>query len=1361
MRTNFTKKQTLLFGLLVSASTVFGQTNLQRQEIASKYNISKLQTLSQEFAVKAAARKTVALKEAAIQGWDEFIVNNDGSFDELMDVSVDGHPIYFTVSNVAAAKSTRANHLNTGGNLGLGLDGQNMTAYVWDGGPTRLTHQEFDGAGGNNRVSILDGVTGLNSNSFHSQHVTGTIVASGYVAASKGMAPQAKARTAEWTNDLSEATTEAANGMLISNHSYGYRSDLIPDWYFGAYMAEARDWDNLMYNSPYYLMVVAAGNDGNDNTSNLQPLDGQSSYDKLSGHATAKNNMVVANGEDANIAADGSFNSVTINSSSSEGPTDDLRIKPDITGNGTSLYSTYDNADNAYNSITGTSMASPNVAGSLLLLQQHYSNVNASFMRASTLKALALHTADDAGPAGPDAVYGWGLLNVRAAAELVSGNGSASIVDELTLSPGQTYTINVDADGVNDLVASVSWTDPAGPANTGTANKKTPVLVNDLDIRVTKGGTTYYPYKLTAVNANTNGDNSVDPYEKIEVANASGAYTVTITHKGSLSGGSQDYALVVSGVTGTPPVCSADVPTGLAASNVSSTTATLSWNAVNIANYDVQYREVGAGTWTTIAQSAETLYLTGLTVQTAYEAQVRSTCSGVNSAYSSIINFTTTEVVLNYCASKGNSVSDEWIANVTIGSFSNSTGANGGYADFSATQVPLVAGESTSLSLSPGFSGSAYNEYWKIWIDYNKNGDFDDAGELVYDAGSATSAVRTGSFTVAASATGSARIRVSMKYNGSQTSCEAFPYGEVEDYTAIFGAPEPEVCEAPTAVSASNVSDSGFDLSWTTMAFAASYDVDYKLSSGSTWTSVSATGTSKSISGLAASTSYDFRVRTVCSEGTSAYSAIGSVSTNDPAPAVYCTSSGSSGSEWIEQVIAGGVNNTSNANGGYGNYTNLTVNATQGESVSFTLNPGFSSALLFGETTQPEYWRIYVDYNGDKDFDDAGELAFDAGGTSTGNVSGSFTVPSGASVGTTRMRVSMKRSSGAAACGAIGSGEVEDYSIAISEAASLTCDAASSASATGVTSTAFTATWSASANAQSYTVDMRPTGGSWSSVSTSATSYTYTGLANETSYEFRVMTVCSFGTSAYGSTVSVSTLADNPTPVSYCSSNGQSTADEWAERVAIGSIDNNSGNNNGYADFTAQSTQAALGSSVNFTLTPGFTSGLLGASTYPEYWRIWVDYNQDGDFEDAGELAFDAGGTSTSAVSGSFTVPGNASMGNTRMRVSMSYNAAASSCESFSYGEVEDYTITIGGLARMIQTPSNVSLYPNPVTDQLNIAGVEGAMVTIADLSGRIVYQNVSNDNVLTLVAANWNSGLYIVTVKKGDNLNNMKFIVE
>lgn len=639
MRNKYLSVGLLAFGMFF-AQTSFGQTAAEKQKIVSQYDTQALETLENKFTTNQVIEKQRAIQLALQNGWDVRKTLADGTLIELQKVTPDGRPVYYTTFNVAAARSTRADHLNNGGSLGLNLMGQNMTAHVWDGGLARTSHQEYDGAGGTNRFSIGDGTTALH---YHSAHVTGTIMASGVDASAKGMAPHASAVGYDWNSDLSEATSAAASGMLISNHSYGFRGDLVPDHYFGGYITESRDWDEVLFNAPNFLMVVAAGNDGNQNGYNGSPLSGNSSYDKLTGHSTSKNNLVVANAQDANIDGSGNLVSVSINSGSSEGPTDDFRIKPDITGNGTQVYSTYESSNTAYNSITGTSMASPNVAGSLLLLQQHANNTNGSFMKAATLKGLALHTADDAGSNGPDAIFGWGLMNTKRAAEAITNNGNEAKIEELTLTSGQTYTITVDSDGTSPLLASISWTDRAGTANT-LVNSSTPVLVNDLDIRVTKGGTTHNPWRLTGVNTNGLGDNTVDPYERVDVSGASGTYTITVTNKGSLVGGSQNFSLIVTGLTGTPVVCNATTPTGVSTSGVTVTGADVNWSEVTAATYDVRYRATGTSTWTTNAVATNSTTLSGLAASTSYEVQVRSKCSSGNSSYSASVNFTTADV---------------------------------------------------------------------------------------------------------------------------------------------------------------------------------------------------------------------------------------------------------------------------------------------------------------------------------------------------------------------------------------------------------------------------------------------------------------------------------------------------------------------------------------------------------------------------------------------------------------------------------------------------------------------------------------------------------------------------------------------
>ncbi len=237
-----------------------------------------------------------------------------------------------------------------------------------------------------------------------------------------------------------------------------------------------------------------------------------------------------------------------------------------------------------------------------------------------------------------------------------------------------------------------------------------------------------------------------------------------------------------------------------------------------------------------------------------------------------------------YCESKGSNYSYEWISGVTIGSFTNNSGANA-YTDNTSQTITLNSGSTNSVSLVPGFSSSTYNEYWKIWIDLNGDSDFDDSGELVFDAGSLSSSTVTGNLVVPNVSAINTRLRVSMKYNGAQTACETFSYGEVEDYTVniISGAGDTQAPSAPTGLSSSDITETSFTLSWNASSDnvgVVGYDV---YQGGSNLGSV--TGTSASITGLTAATTYTFYVR--------AKDAAGNVSSNSSSLDV--TTSGGSG----------------------------------------------------------------------------------------------------------------------------------------------------------------------------------------------------------------------------------------------------------------------------------------------------------------------------------------------------------------------------------------------------------------------------------------------------------------------------------
>jgi subtilisin-like proprotein convertase family protein len=541
-----------LFTLIVFSICLIGfsQTEEDVINITKNYNVALIKNKATEF-------KNAAQRERA-RAYDYALKNNipmsytdvNGNFHQLIRLTSDGYPLYYSTANQAAARSTRANHLNTGGSLGLTLNGQGMVARVWDGGNVRTPHNHFAG-----RVVSIDDPTSTTYN-FHATHVMGTVLADG-AATIRGMAYQATGRSFEWTDDESEVLSEVLGGMLISNHSYGIpvtgtTGVTLPAWFIGTYDQDARNWDEIAYLSPYYLMVASAGNDGqNENNADAIAF----GYDKLNGNKTAKNNLVVANANDANIDASGNLVSVTINTSSSQGPTDDRRIKPDITGNGTNLLSTGSNNNTATTTLTGTSMASPNVAGTLLLLQQHYKNITTNFMKAATLKGLACHTADDAGVLGPDAIFGWGLLNAKAAAQAITSNGLTSWISEESLNQSQTFTMNVKSLGTLPLKVTACWTDVPGDPNNGQrpANDLKRALVNDLDVRITRNATTYYPWKLDSdpsSDAIRTSDNNIDNVEQVKIdAPAAGDYTITITHKGTLVNNKQDFSLIITGIT--------------------------------------------------------------------------------------------------------------------------------------------------------------------------------------------------------------------------------------------------------------------------------------------------------------------------------------------------------------------------------------------------------------------------------------------------------------------------------------------------------------------------------------------------------------------------------------------------------------------------------------------------------------------------------------------------------------------------------------------------------------------------------------------------------------------------------------------
>jgi len=334
------------------------------------------------------------------------------------------------------------------------------------------------------------------------------------------------------------------------------------------------------------------------------------------------------------------------------------------------------------------------------------------------------------------------------------------------------------------------------------------------------------------------------------------------------------------------------------------------------------------------------------------------------------------------------------------------------------------------------------------------------------------------------------------------------------------------------------------------------------------------------------------------------------------------------------------------------------------------------------------------------------------------------------------------------------------------------CVTASGLAATAVTSSSAALSWVANSAATSYNVQIRAVGAANFTTTTSAgTSLTITGLALSTNYEWQVQTVCASGTQPYSALATFTTTA--VTALTWCANAGGSTADEWIASFALGTISNASTGQNspGYQDFSALSTNLLPGTRYTATYKTGYRG-----PKYTVYYRMWIDYNRDGDFLDAGETVFSRTSSSANNLTSSFTVPATATLGRTRLRISIRFGAyLASACTAYGtgFGQVEDYTVILGtGTGRLSNAGFTVALAPNPASSETVVQatlpqGAEAATIRVTDMQGRQVY--TASDVKATagriegyaVPLSNLKAGIYILQVEAAGYSKNVRLSVQ
>lgn len=605
----------------------------------------------------------------------------------------------------------------------------------------------------------------------------------------------------------------------------------------------------------------------------------------------------------------------------------------------------------------------------------------------------------------------------------------------------------------------------------------------------------------------------------------------------------EDYAVKIIDLA----PCTTAPPSPVVVTNVTASTALVSWINATGATYTLRYR-TGTGAWTTIAAATNPYTIINLNGSTTYEVQVATICGGTTGAWSGSVNFTTPAI--SYCNSGTATVNNAYISNITVSgtntpAMSNNSGSST-YTDYSndVTKIITLARNSANNVLSVGrtITSGTYSTY--AWIDFNGDGLFNNnpttvpGGERIMNLGYSSTTPVTANFPVPAGAyagTNKVKMRVIVYFLTPTDACSPLTSdGEVEDYQVKFIDIQPCTTAAPAGIVMTNVGATTATVSWISST-GATYLVRWRTTNPvGAWnvSPVPITGNSYSITGLTEQTAYEVQVATICG-GTQ-----GPWSTSTPfttTPITYCNMTGTGTTDFISNVTMTSVNpgippmsNTSVQT----NYISYTAPATLVNLEIGSTGNKISVAKGWSGSAQSDAVSAWIDFNRNGIFETT-EQIMNSAASATTPVTALFNVPSTAYNGalTTTMRVVLKRSSAPVMCQNAVNGEVEDYAVKLRPCSTTV---PTNVAFNTITHTSANVTWTVPTGTLTFIVRYRVSGTStWTQVVASTLTgnppLNLSGLTPATQYDVQIASSCGTTPGTFTPIQTFTTRCD-PTP---------------------------------------------------------------------------------------------------------------------------------------------------------------------------------------------------------------------------------------